>query len=306
MRYVLLGVIAVVAIGGAALAEELTTVAVRYPFLCSGSLRDAVLVDLPDGVIAEAGTLKLGQQDVDSEMAKWPESVRTQMKRYPVYVLEKLVTRKLIAAEASDWAKQNGKSGSVETLVSAYLDANVKPPQVAVEEAKSFYAEHEKLFSGASWEQVENDVLAYVRDEQLMDARDAFTRAVSRRQAVRVSDSWVAAQHAKWAANPVEKARVSRKPTLAVFSVIGCCDKMHPVTEELRGNYADRLNVVFVHVGQEEILSELYGATSIPVEILFDAAGKEIFRKQGFMASTDIKAKFAECGVSLEERKTDG
>ena len=95
----------------------------------------------------------------------------------------------------------------------------------------------------------------------------------------------------------MERARLSGKPTFVTFSVIGCCDKMYPIVEDIAATYGERLNVVFVHIGEEEILSDLYGIDTIPVQLFFDGSGKELWRHTGFLPENDIVARFAEMGV---------
>jgi thioredoxin 1 len=50
----------------------------------------------------------------------------------------------------------------------------------------------------------------------------------------------------------------------------------------------DKLNVVFVHVGEEQVLGARYGIRSIPVQVFFDASGKEVFRHMGFFAEQEV------------------
>lgn len=81
-----------------------------------------------------------------------------------------------------------------------------------------------------------------------------------------------------------------------------CRDKMNPVTEALRLRYRrGELNVIFVHTGEEEILSDLYGVNTIPVQFLFDKDGKLLLRHQGNITQEEVVAKFAEHGVDLSK-----
>jgi thioredoxin 1 len=72
---------------------------------------------------------------------------------------------------------------------------------------------------------------------------------------------------------------------------------MQPVLDNLRKKYQDRLNIVFVHVGQEQILGARYGITSIPVQAFFERSGKEFFRHTGFFAQAEVEKKLVEIGV---------
>lgn len=77
------------------------------------------------------------------------------------------------------------------------------------------------------------------------------------------------------------------------------CKMMAPVLEELRKENAGRLQVDFIDVWENPAVGEGYGIRSIPVQIFFDASGKERFRHEGFMPKEDILAKWNELGVVL-------
>ncbi len=74
---------------------------------------------------------------------------------------------------------------------------------------------------------------------------------------------------------------------------------MMPVLEELRTEYEGRLDVEFVDVWRLPGGANQYGVQSIPTQIFFDAAGKELYRHQGFIAKDDILKKWRELGVDL-------
>jgi thioredoxin 1 len=77
------------------------------------------------------------------------------------------------------------------------------------------------------------------------------------------------------------------------------CKLMMPVLAELTKDYAGQLEVVFIDVWKNRGEGARYGIQLIPTQIFFDAAGKELFRHEGFYAKKDILAKWAELGVKL-------
>ena len=81
------------------------------------------------------------------------------------------------------------------------------------------------------------------------------------------------------------------------FGVIGCVDAMHPVVEQFRASHGSDINVVFIHVGEQTVVSDLYGVSAIPVQVLFSRDGKEIYRHQGYISQDEIMAKFSENGI---------
>ena len=93
----------------------------------------------------------------------------------------------------------------------------------------------------------------------------------------------------------------SARPRLLDLGATTCipCKKMIPVLEELKTEYEGGLDVEFVDVGRLPGVASQYGVQSIPTQIFFDAAGKELYRHEGFFAKEDILKKWEELGVAV-------
>lgn len=78
------------------------------------------------------------------------------------------------------------------------------------------------------------------------------------------------------------------------------CRMMAPILEELKKEYAGKMNVEFIDVWVNPDAAKPYGIEVIPTQIFFDADGKELFRHVGFFAKADILAKWKELGVDLK------
>jgi thioredoxin 1 len=94
-------------------------------------------------------------------------------------------------------------------------------------------------------------------------------------------------------------------PRLVDLGATKCipCKMMAPILEELKRQYAGRLEVVFIDVWENRNAIGQYGIRTIPTQIFYDAAGKERFRHEGFFAKEDILAKWKELGVALSPAK---
>jgi len=77
------------------------------------------------------------------------------------------------------------------------------------------------------------------------------------------------------------------------------CKMMAPILEELKKEYAGRLEVRFIDVWQNPSEAGKYGIKLIPTQIFRDASGKELFRHEGFFSKEDILTKWKELGVDL-------
>jgi thioredoxin 1 len=77
------------------------------------------------------------------------------------------------------------------------------------------------------------------------------------------------------------------------------CKKMAPILEELKTEYAGRMEVEFIDVWKNPDAGKAYGIEMIPTQIFFDVSGKELFRHVGFFGKEDILGKWKELGVDL-------
>jgi thioredoxin 1 len=78
------------------------------------------------------------------------------------------------------------------------------------------------------------------------------------------------------------------------------CKMMAPILEELRKEYAGRLQVDFIDVRDFPAEARRYNIRVIPTQIFFDASGKERFRHEGFFSKQDILMTWKRLGVDLE------
>ena len=78
------------------------------------------------------------------------------------------------------------------------------------------------------------------------------------------------------------------------------CNMMAPILEELKEEYAGRMKVVFIDVWKKRDKASEYGVQMIPTQIFYDASGKELFRRSGFIGKEDILAKWRELGYDFQ------
>jgi thioredoxin 1 len=244
--------------------------------------------------------VKITQKDLDAEIGKAPKDVRPQLKRNLFFVLENKAVGIFLEYEASEWAKRNpgAPSGSSE-LIQAYLSSKAKNVAVSDDEAKSFFDENKDMMGDATYDKAKDQVKAYLLSEKQQDVVKSYVARIGERFEIEVNKTWTAKQYSAAMMNPVDIARRSGRPTFVDFGADGCqpCEMMTPIIEALKKDYKGRLNVLFVHVRNEQILAARYGVDSIPVQVFFDKDGKEAFRHVGFFPKDQITAKLAEMGV---------
>ncbi|MFW6169861.1 MAG: thioredoxin family protein [Planctomycetota bacterium] len=99
-----------------------------------------------------------------------------------------------------------------------------------------------------------------------------------------------------------EPADEAQLPKLLDLGATKCipCKMMAPILDELRDEYAGRMEVEFIDVWQNPDAATPYGIEEIPTQIFFDASGKELTRHTGFMSKEDILKTWEEHGVDLD------
>ena len=82
------------------------------------------------------------------------------------------------------------------------------------------------------------------------------------------------------------------------------CKMMAPTLEELRKEYAGKLEVVFIDVWKNPSAGKEFGIKLIPTQIFFDGAGQELYRHQGFFSKEDILKQWNKLGFNLNQVTT--
>ncbi len=97
-------------------------------------------------------------------------------------------------------------------------------------------------------------------------------------------------------------------PRLVDFGADKCipCIMMAPILEELKKEYAGALVVEFVDVWRNPQTARLYGVRGIPTQIFFDANGKEVKRRGGFISKQGILDEFQKLGITLKPAAKKG
>jgi thioredoxin 1 len=272
-----------------------------YPGLASNSLTYAKLSDLPAGVLLKSQGLTLTDKDVAEQIAKAPPEMQTQLQKNAFFMLENLATRQLLTlqAKSKNPEPEDAASSDERELVQRYLGELVANVQVSDVEVASFYMENRDAWGDATLEQVKDQLKQLVLRQKQQSLVDDHIRALGQRMPIEVSAAWTKEQSVLARDNPVDKARFSGKPSLIDFGSTGCrpCEMLAPILETLKAKYAGKLNVVFVHVGQEQILAARHGIQTIPMQFFYDKDGKEVFRHIGFWPQAQIEKKLAEIGV---------
>jgi len=271
-----------------------------YPFLPSGCLKYAVLAEMPAGVVLKSGAYEITENDLQVKMQGYPEEIKKQLQKNAFFLLEQVATDTLLVQLATGHFKGKEVKGKKDReLVNLYFQEAVKEISVTEKEARRFFEENASMMGGAKFEQVKPDLIGFLTQEKRKKVVQELIESIGKKIPVEVSASWTEKQALLARDNPVDRARTSNLPSLVDFGADGCipCDMMAPILKKLEQKYKGRLNVVFVHVREQQVLAARYGIQSIPVQIFFDREGREVFRHTGFFSEEELEKKIAQLGV---------
>ncbi len=282
--------------------EEPVLVHNAYPGLASSGLTYARLSDLPTGIILTTEGLTIGPQEIADEIARAPQEVQPQLRKNAFFLLENMTTRRVLLAlaKAKTPPQEKRTAAPAESeLIQTYLRQIAANTKVEDAEINQFYANNKDAIGGASLDQVRSQIRQYLVQQKQQQIVDEHVRTLGQRVSIEVSATWTGEQSVLAKDNPVDKARGSGRPSLVDFGSTGCvpCDMLAPILDAVRAKYTGRLNVLFVHTGQEQVLAARYGVKTIPMQFFYDENGNEVFRHVGFWPQEEIEKKLAEIGV---------
>ena len=284
-------------LSGVAVASGGETFKDMYPGLSRGLIRDAAFGDLERGLVCTAGEIRVTGEALDAAVEEEPEAVHEQLRKNLLFVLDQHLMRLLLRKEA----KKEGIPEAVPEDEAIGRVLEMKASSVSIEDSELLpaYEEIKETLGGVPFEQVKEALRDYLLKEKRNNAVGAYLESLGSGVDIILDRRWTEKQAEIMLDNPVDRARVSGVPTLVEFGAAGCmpCDMMQPILERLRKKYDGKLNVVFIHVGEEQVLGARYGISSIPVQAFFDASGREVTRHVGFFPEEDVEKVVESMGV---------
>jgi len=279
-------------------SEPLATVEGKYPGLSTGILKSAKLAELTPDIILKTENLEIRESELREKMAGADPKIRAQLEKNLFFLLEQEATMKVLVYEARNSVRNTENLSDSEAL-QAHLDGISQQVSVSEKELKAFYEVNKEMIGGMPFDQVKDSIHEFLLQQKKSEAIDVYISGLASRNNIAVDQTWAKAQYHKAKDNPVDRARMSGKPSMIEFGATGCilCDMMQPILENLRKSFKERLNVVFVHVREEQILGARFGIRTIPVQVFFDANGKEVFRHEGFLPEKEVHRQLAEMGI---------
>ena len=304
IRIVALALIALAAVLACTKKEEpakaaAATVEERYPGVSMGMLKNARIAELKADLVAEAAGTNITAADLQSMLQELPQEYLPQLQKNMIFLLDQRVARTILLQEAkAAGVKTEGETE--ETIIQALADQIARTATVADDDILKFYEANKAMIGEASLEEVRDTIAGMLLQERQQAALTTFVDQVEKRAQIQVNRDWFEQQSRLTRDNPVDQARLSGKPSLVQFAVASSVmgEMMTPLLEALQQKHAGALNVIFVNVGDEQILGARYGIRSVPTQLFFDKAGKEVSRNQGVIDEGDLAKAVAGIGVN--------
>ncbi len=274
------------------------TVEQAYPGLATGMLKKAQLVPMKKEILLVTEGLEIKASQLDEKMKGADAGMRAELRKNLFFLLEQEAMQAMLVQEARS-SKAVAEGLSDTEAIQAYLNQKFQDVEVSEPEAKAFYEANKAMVQGMAFEQVKQAIQQVLTQQKRQEAFASYLQELGGDTDIQVNAKWVKGQYALAMDNPVDKARMSGKPTMVEFGAKGCfpCDMMQPILDRLRKKFPKKLNVVFVHVGQNRLLGARFGIRSIPVQVFYDQKGKEVFRHVGFYAEEEVMKQLAKIGV---------
>jgi thiol-disulfide isomerase/thioredoxin len=270
-------------------SQAADTVESLYPGLSTGLLDSASLEDLAEGVLMESGSLVVNEPALMAQLEKYDAGLRSQLEHNLFFLLEQEATRQILLNEAKA-AGVAGQELDENKIIGLHLESIAAQVKVTDQEVKAFYDGNQEMVGGAPLEQVREPIRGLLLQQKKQAAIDDYIKNLGRNRPIKLHRAWVAKQYALAVDNPVDKARQSGLPSMIEFGASGCvpCDMMQPILDSLRAKFGPKLNVVFVQVREQPVLGARFGIQSIPVQVFYDAQGREVYRHEGFFPEEKI------------------
>lgn len=278
---------------------EIATVDSRYPGLSMGMLKNAKLTELKDDLVAETGATRITGADLQTMVQELPQEYSAQLQKNLIFLLEQRVARAVLLQEA----KSAGVAVEGVPDDAALQSLAVKVAEgatVSDEDIRKFYDANKALIGDAPIEEVQDQIQAMLLQEKQQAVLTGYIEQLEQRADIRVNRDWFERESRTALDNPVDQARRSGKPSVVQFGMPTSVpsEMMTGVLEGLQQKHAQSLNVVMINIGDEQILGARYGVRSVPTQMFFDKAGKEVFRNQGVLDEEELTKEVAKIGVN--------
>ncbi len=268
-----------------------------YPALEGGILTYARLMELDPGVVLLSEGVQIKEADLLAGFAEAPPEMRSQMKKGLLMLLENHATDALL----TQLVQESGVSSDSPEAVQRFIEQKLSGVGVTDDEVRTFFDENQAMIGDAPFDQIAPRIRQHLMQQRQQEAFVRIIRDMGQQRVIALSGDWAKTQAAAALDNPVDRARASGLPTMASFGADSCmpCQMMKPIREQIAEKYAERLNVVYVHVNKDQMLAQRYRVQGIPFMVFFNADGQKVHEQAGMMSEKQIEEWLQKSGLEI-------
>ncbi|MCD6416266.1 MAG: thioredoxin fold domain-containing protein [Planctomycetes bacterium] len=246
--------------------------------------------------------------DLQDVIQNMPHKRRAAFERSKLGLLEEMITGKVLSQEArrqglvpageGDASRESAQAE--RKAVDDLLRRKTADVLVKEEDLRSYYEKRKSSDPNIpSFEIVRERLRAIVLKRKRAKVIGAYIAGLRAAASITRNETWVQAQKALAADNPLDKALATGRPVVADFGRGACipCKMMKPILDALKQEYAGRAEIIIIDVDDYPAVTERVGIRTIPTQVFYGAQGEEVYRHQGFMPREAILQKLAEMGV---------
>ena len=281
----------------AALSAEAPTMGKAYPDFSEGILNSAKLEKMDKSMLLKAKGFAIRDSFVEGIFGQVTPEIRKELEKNMLFLLDQEVMDQLIKDDAKSMGIATEPPN--EQMFQAYIDRVTKGVTVPEKAARTFYDENREMVGGVPFDQVKEPIQGLLLQQKKQEALQAHIRGLAGKARMHINEDWVKKQVEMARDNPLDRARLSGKPTMIQFSDAGCapCEMMKPIVKKLKKKYAGTINVISIPVRKNQMLAKRFNVQAVPVQVFFDKEGKKVHHHMGFMAEADIVSQLKKMGA---------
>lgn len=280
-----------------ALSAGSLTMGEAYPDFSEGILESAKLEKMDKGLLLKADGFEIRDSFFKEIFGQVAPEIRKELEKSMLFLLDQEAIEELITQDAKSMGIATEPPN--EQMFQTYIDRVTLGATVSEKAAKTFYDENKEMVGGMPFDQVKEAIQGLLLQQKKQDTLQAHIQGLAQKAQMRINEEWVKKQIKLARDNPLDRARLSGKPTMIQFSSSGCapCEMMKPIVKKLRKKYADTINVISIPVSEHQMLAKRFNVRAVPVQVFFDKKGKTVLHHMGFMAEADIINQFKKMGA---------
>jgi thioredoxin 1 len=253
-------------------------------------------------VVAEVNGQRITVKDFQDELARTPADMRPVYEQEPEEVLDRLISVTLLLQEAKRKGLVNSSDlrdldkPGIQEGMRRLMEQSLKGVEAITDkEVLAFYRQHRDEMGGKPLA----DVREAIRDMILEQKQQRRIDELAGRLRIAAAITTYPEQLPKppppalaaSTADAFQAALKSGRPSVVDFGSNSCipCIQLRPVMAAVKDAHGGRINVLFMEVSDNRDLARQYKVRLVPTLIFFDAQGREVQRKIGFMERVEIE-----------------